>query len=40
VRAHFVDQLTEQQLANIASALAAVDVDRVAAAGGCDEADR
>ena len=40
VRAHFVDQLTEQQLANIASALAAVDVDRVAAAGGSDEADR
>ena len=40
VRAHFVDQLSEQQLANIASALAAVDVDRAAAAGGCDEVDR
>ena len=38
VRAHFVDQLTERQLANLASALAAVVVDRDAAAGGCDEA--
>jgi DNA-binding MarR family transcriptional regulator len=38
VRAHFVDQLTERQLANLASALAAVVVDPDAAAGGCDEA--
>ena len=36
VRAHFVDQLTERQLANLASALSAVVVDREAAAGGCD----
>jgi hypothetical protein len=36
VRAHFVDQLTERQLANLASALSAVVVDRQAAAGGCD----
>jgi DNA-binding MarR family transcriptional regulator len=38
VRAHFVDQLTERQLANLASALSAVVVDREAAAGGCDVA--
>jgi DNA-binding MarR family transcriptional regulator len=37
VRAHFVDQLTERQLANLASALSAVVVDRDLAAGGCDE---
>jgi DNA-binding MarR family transcriptional regulator len=37
VRAHFVDQLTERQLANLASALSAVVVDPDAAAGGCDE---
>jgi DNA-binding MarR family transcriptional regulator len=37
VRKHFVDQLTERQLANLASALSAVVVDRDAAAGGCDE---
>jgi DNA-binding MarR family transcriptional regulator len=36
VRAHFVDQLSERQLANLASALSAVVVDREAAAGGCD----
>lgn len=38
VRAHFVDQLSERQLANLASALSVVVVDRAAAAGGCDEA--
>jgi DNA-binding MarR family transcriptional regulator len=38
VRAHFIDQLTERQLANLASALSAVVVDREAAAGGCDVA--
>lgn len=38
VRSHFVDQLTERQLANLASALSAVVIDRDAAAGGCDEA--
>jgi DNA-binding MarR family transcriptional regulator len=37
VRAHFVDQLSERQLADLASALAAVVVDAEAAAGGCDE---
>ena len=37
VRAHFVDQLSQRQLANLASALSAVVVDRDAAAGGCDE---
>ena len=36
VRLHFVDQLSERQLANLASALSAVVVDREAAAGGCD----
>jgi DNA-binding MarR family transcriptional regulator len=38
VRAHFVDQLSERQLANLHAALSAVNVDRAAAAGGCDEA--
>jgi DNA-binding MarR family transcriptional regulator len=38
VRAHFVDRLTERQLANIASALSAIEIDREAAAGGCDSA--
>ena len=37
VRAHFVDQLSGRQLANIESALASVHVDDDAAAGGCDE---
>jgi DNA-binding MarR family transcriptional regulator len=37
VRLHFVDQLSERQLANLASALSAVVVDGEAAAGGCDE---
>jgi DNA-binding MarR family transcriptional regulator len=37
VRSHFVDQLSERQLANLASALSAVVVDGEAAAGGCDE---
>ena len=36
VRAHFLDQLSERQLANLASALSAVVIDRDAAAGGCD----
>ena len=38
VRAHFIDQLSEQEITNLASALANVQVDRAAAAGGCDEA--
>jgi DNA-binding MarR family transcriptional regulator len=37
VRAHFVDRLSPRQLANVANALATVEVDRSAAAGGCDE---
>ena len=37
VRSHFVDQLSERQLANLAAALSVVVVDREAAAGGCDE---
>ena len=37
VRAHFIDQLSAKDLANIAAALANVDVDRSRAAGGCDE---
>ena len=40
VREHFVDQLTERQLANLASALASVEIDAGAAAGAgvCDDA--
>jgi len=38
VRAHFIDQLTDEEIASLASALASVHVDRAAAAGGCDEA--
>jgi DNA-binding MarR family transcriptional regulator len=37
VRAHFIDRLSERQLANVTNALAAIDVDQTAAAGGCDE---
>jgi DNA-binding MarR family transcriptional regulator len=37
VRAHFIDQLNARQLASLTSALSAVEVDRAAAAGGCDE---
>jgi DNA-binding MarR family transcriptional regulator len=36
VRRHFVDRLSERQLANLATALANVAVDDDAAAGGCD----
>ena len=38
VREHFVSRLTEQQLANLASALSSVEVDPAGAAGGCDGA--
>jgi DNA-binding MarR family transcriptional regulator len=38
VRAHFVDQLTGKELADLTAALANVDVDASRAAGGCDEA--
>lgn len=37
VRAHFIDQLTGKELANLAAALANVDIDGSRAAGGCDE---
>src|SRR5471030_3023550 len=40
VRAHFIDQLSEQEIANLATALSAIEVDAAAAAGGCDEAGR
>jgi DNA-binding MarR family transcriptional regulator len=36
VRAHFIDQLSEREIANLATALTAVHVDPEAAAGGCD----
>src|SRR5689334_23104325 len=37
VRAHFVDQLSERELANLAAALSNIDIDGSRAAGGCDE---
>jgi len=37
VRAHFIDQLSAQQLANLAAALASIDIDSARAEGGCDE---
>ncbi|HTD49478.1 MAG TPA: MarR family transcriptional regulator [Acidimicrobiia bacterium] len=36
VRAHFIDQLSDAEIANLASALSGVHIDRDAAAGGCD----
>jgi DNA-binding MarR family transcriptional regulator len=36
VRRHFVDRLSERQLANLATALANVAIDPAAAEGGCD----
>jgi DNA-binding MarR family transcriptional regulator len=36
VRAHFIDRLNEKQLANLTSALSRIEIDRAAAAGGCD----
>ncbi len=38
VREHFVDRLRADQLAALASALSAIDVDEQRAAGGCDAA--
>ncbi len=38
VRAHFVDRLSERQLTNMAAALAQIEIDPRAAAGGCDNA--
>ncbi len=37
VRAHFVDQLSARQLANLEAALLSVSIDPDAAAGGCDD---
>jgi hypothetical protein len=39
VRAHFVDQLSERELANLTAALSNIDIDGSRAAGGCDEAE-
>ena len=38
VREHFVDRLSESQLANLAEAMSSVEIDEHAAAGGCDAA--
>jgi DNA-binding MarR family transcriptional regulator len=38
VRAHFIDQLSERELANLASALSNIDVDASSGAPVCDEA--
>ena len=40
VRAHFIDQLSPAEIANLAAALSTIEVDREAAAGGCDEVVR
>ena len=40
VRAHFIDQLSQAEIANLAAALSTIEVDREAAAGGCDEVVR
>ena len=37
VRRHFIDRLTPEQLANLTDALSVVEIDKAAAAGGCDE---
>jgi DNA-binding MarR family transcriptional regulator len=38
VREHFVDRLSPEQLAQLADALSAIDIDAARAEGGCDEA--
>jgi DNA-binding MarR family transcriptional regulator len=38
VRAHFIDQLSERELANLAAALSNIDVDAASGAPVCDEA--
>jgi DNA-binding MarR family transcriptional regulator len=38
VRAHFVDQLSPRQLANLEAALSVVQIDQAAATGNCDDA--
>lgn len=37
VRKHFIDRLTPEQLAAMASALESIDIDEQRAAGGCDD---
>jgi DNA-binding MarR family transcriptional regulator len=37
VRAHFIDQLSEKQVAGLGSTLAAIHIDNEAAAGSCDD---
>jgi hypothetical protein len=37
VRAHFIDQLSERELANLAAALSNIDVDAASGAPVCDE---
>ena len=37
VRTHFIDRLSERELADLASALSALEIDPDLAAGGCDE---
>jgi DNA-binding MarR family transcriptional regulator len=38
VREHFIDRLSERQLANLTAALSVVEIDDAQAAGGCDAA--
>jgi len=38
VRAHFVDRLSDRQLADLTAALSSIEVDEARAAGGCDGA--
>ncbi len=38
VREHFIDRLSERQLANLTAALSVIEIDDAQAAGGCDAA--
>jgi DNA-binding MarR family transcriptional regulator len=38
VREHFIDRLSEEQLAHLSAALLSVEIDEQLAAGGCDVA--
>ena len=38
VRAHFIDQLTDKDIATLATALSSIHIDPEAAAGSCDSA--
>jgi DNA-binding MarR family transcriptional regulator len=37
VRTHFIERLSERQLASLATALGSIEIDPKLAAGGCDE---